>query len=160
MGEPWRPPNEVHDSNWETPPEIFDPLHAAYRFDFDAAATAQNTRLEVFISPSADALETDWTRYGKMAFLNPPYSPWRTMARFLDRADYWTNHGITTVALLPAKVGTGWWRDYVAHKAQDIMILNKRVSFIGMANNTAPFPSAIAVYRPVPKLEYERAFFG
>ena len=57
-----------------------------------------------------------------------------------------TSTDVTTVALIPGRFGTAWWRDYV-HPASEILEIPGRIKFVG-AEHTAPFPSVLAIYRP------------
>ena len=77
-------------------------------------------------------------------WMNPPYG--REIARWVEKAYQSSLAGATVVALLPARVDTSWWFDYVL-KAHEIRFLKGRLKF-GSAENTAPFPSAIVIFRP------------
>lgn len=49
-----------------------------------------------------------------------------------------------------ARTDTSYWHDYIFNKATDIRFLRGRIKFEdinGNASNSAPFPSAIIVYR-------------
>ena len=52
----------------------------------------------------------------------------------------------TVVCLIPARTDTAWWHDYVM-KANEIRLVRGRLKF-GGAKNSAPFPSAVVVFRP------------
>ena len=49
------------------------------------------------------------------------------------------------VCLLPARTDTRWWHDYCVKG--EVMFLKGRLKF-GDADNSAPFPSALVVFRP------------
>lgn len=51
----------------------------------------------------------------------------------------------TVVCLVPARTDTKWWHDY-AMKASEIRFVKGRLKF-GDSKNSAPFPSAIIVFR-------------
>jgi hypothetical protein len=53
--------------------------------------------------------------------------------------------GSVVVCLLPARTDTVWWHLYCAKG--EIRFLRGRLKF-GEAKNSAPFPSAIVVFRP------------
>jgi len=58
--------------SWETPAEIFEPLHKRFRFTVDAAAEPHNAKLpRYWTKADDDALKQDWS--GETVFLNPPY---------------------------------------------------------------------------------------
>jgi site-specific DNA-methyltransferase (adenine-specific) len=76
---------------------------------------------------------------GRRVFCNPPYGrgigDWLAKAREADVAVY----------LLPSRTDTQWWHEH-AMKADEIRFIRGRLKF-GDATNSAPFPSAILVYR-------------
>ncbi len=53
--------------------------------------------------------------------------------------------GKTVVFLIPSRTDTRWWHDYVM-QADEIRFLRGRLKF-GEAKNSAPFPSAVAIFR-------------
>jgi hypothetical protein len=54
--------------------------------------------------------------------------------------------GALVVCLLPARVDTRWWHDYVIPYAE-VRYLKGRLKF-GGTGNSAPFPSAVVIFRP------------
>lgn len=158
------------NTNWGTPRSVFDPLNEIYRFDLDAAASTENALCSNYITEGQDCLRVKWSSIGRFAWLNPPYGErelpcgpnckkktcadrgWHRdklfpgIGAFLAKALEETRFGVTTVALIPARMGSAWWRDYV-HPASDLYEFPFRITFEG-AKSTAPFPSALAVYRP------------
>lgn len=158
------------NSNWGTPDYVFDPLHKIFKFDFDAAASAENAKLPTFITEEEDCLRVDWHKLGSVAWLNPPYGDrefkcgpdckkktcakrgWHRekdfpgIGEFLHKALDQTRFGVTTVALLPVRMGSQWWLDWV-RAASDLYEFEGRIRFEG-APSSAPFPSVLAVYRP------------
>lgn len=48
------------------------------------------------------------------------------------------------VCLLPARTDTRWWQEYVM-RASEIRFISGRLRF-GDAENSAPFPSAVAIF--------------
>lgn len=63
------------DRNLETPPEVFDPLHAEFDFGLDACATDESARLPVYITPEIDTLTQDWSLWcnDRPVWQNMPY---------------------------------------------------------------------------------------
>jgi hypothetical protein len=51
----------------------------------------------------------------------------------------------TVVCLLPGRMGSRWWRQYV--KLGEIHELPGRLRFVD-APNSAPFPSVMVIFRP------------
>jgi len=88
-----------------------------------------------------DGLAQPWS--GK-CWMNPPYG--RAIVPWIQKAYRCAKTGdATVVCLLPARTDTAWWHDYVSHG--EIRLLRGRLKF-GDAVASAPFPSAIVVFRP------------
>lgn len=80
------PRDEVDDRR--TPPELFDALHAEFRFTLDAAASSENAKLNRFFDYQANGLAQSWK--GERVWCNPPYSniaPWVEKAWAEMRSD-------------------------------------------------------------------------
>lgn len=92
----------------QTPPEVFDPLHARFGFTLDAAASAHNAKLPRFYSIEHDGLAQPWA--GERVWCNPPYSsiePWVRKAAKECQAE-------VIVMLVPAnRTEQGWWQRWV-----------------------------------------------
>lgn len=124
--------------DWETPPEIFAPLHAEFGFTLDAAANAVNAKTPAYISE--DALEKMWRG---VVWLNPPYG--KQIGKWVEKAfQESVCRGATVVCLLPARTDSGWWHDYAERGER--RFIRGRIRFVGARYN-APFPSAIVVFR-------------
>jgi phage N-6-adenine-methyltransferase len=93
-------------------------------FTWDLAATADNKKAPFFYSEQDDSLAQDWDACGGWLWCNPPYNditPW------VEKAAATTESYIAM--LLPASVGSNWWRDHVHHRAH-VLLLNGRVPFM------------------------------
>jgi phage N-6-adenine-methyltransferase len=101
-GEP--PAGSVDDR--QTPPELFDPLHARFR-SRSTCALPHNAKLPRYFTPEQDGLAQDWA--GERVWCNPPYSniePWVAKAR-QHEADL-------VVMLVPAnRTEQGWWQRHI-----------------------------------------------
>ena len=84
-----------------------------------------------------------------MVFVNPPYG--RALAAWVAKARGEVDGGRarTVVALLPARPDTGYWHDHIAGRAA-VFFLRGRLRF-GGGGNSAPFPSALAVWGAGPE---------
>lgn len=122
---------------WCTPAWLFRMLDDEFHFNFDAAATPDNTLTEQF---SGDGLHAQW---GTATFCNPPYS--RVKDFILKAWQEARMYGKTTVLLIPSRTCTKWWHDYVM-RANEIWFIVWRLQFVG-GKSSAPFPSCIVVFR-------------
>lgn len=137
---------------WQTPRGLFDRLDAACGFKVDAAANEANHLLDNYYGPGSplgeDALAV--LKWLSPAFCNPPYG--EGMERWLEKFIEQAKLGVTTVAVLPARISTRWWYSKVVPFA-DIIFLVGRVPFID-PNRTKPsqpdHPSALCFYTPLP----------
>ena len=76
--------------------------------------------------------------------MNPPYG--REIGRWVEKAHQSSQAGATVVCLLPARTDTAWWHTFVTW-AHEIRFLKGRLKF-GAAENSAPFPSVLVIFRP------------
>lgn len=90
-----------------TPSEIYDPLHRAYGFTLDVAASTQNAKTERFFSAEDDGLNKSWR--SARVWCNPPYSD---CASWVEKAWEEMHYGCELVVmLLPAnRTEQKWWQ--------------------------------------------------
>jgi phage N-6-adenine-methyltransferase len=143
---------------WQTPPEIFDPLNAEFGFVTDVAANEANHRCETWLGPGGsfyDAL-ADGLYWGRgPCWCNPPYTR-GLQGRFIAKAAAEARNGATVVMLLPARTDTKAfhahiWNQYehTPREGVEVRFLNGRVRFVG-APSSAPFPSMVVVFGRKP----------
>ena len=144
--QPYKPVKADRD-DWETPPEIFDPLDEEFHFALDVAASNENAKGDTaaWFTKEEDAIGKQW--FGT-CWCNPPYDA-KSLTRFTAKAISESKRGVTTVMLVPPKTDQQWWHDLVAHGAEFRFVLG-RIKFIG-AKHGAPDPSVVIVVRPRPK---------
>ena len=137
--------NQIHFSSktveWATPQEVFDELDKEFDFTLDPYATDENAKCNRYFTKEEDGLKQDWGQ--ERVFMNPPYG--RTITRWMEKAYEASLMGATVVCLPPARTDTKWWHEY-AMKGE-IHLIKGRLKF-GGAKNSAPFPSAVVVFRP------------
>jgi phage N-6-adenine-methyltransferase len=136
--------SERHD--WETPDELFGQLDAEFGFDLDVCATAANTKCRHFFSPEMNGLNQSWRG---ICWMNPPYGS--ALPAWMAKAYVSSLEGATVVCLVPARTDTRWWHDFAMRG--EIRLIRGRVRF-GEAHSSAPFPSAIVVFRPKRYLSF------
>lgn len=125
---------------WATPQEFFDRLNAEFGFQTDVCAIAENAKCAKFYTPEDDGLAQEWSG---VCWMNPPYG--RVIGKWMRKAYEASQQGATVVCLVPARTDTKWWHDY-AMKGE-ARFVRGRLKFGGHANS-APFPSAVVVFRP------------
>lgn len=139
---------ELHFSSdrmdWETPWDFFNIQSAKYGpFDLDVCAIQKNTKCAKFYSPDDNSLTKNW--FGK-CWMNPPYG--REIVKWVAKAvsETQNKHADCVVCLLPSRTDTSWWHDYVIENAVEVNFIRGRIKFEG-AKNSAPFPSAVVVFK-------------
>lgn len=130
---------------WATPQAFFDALNAEFHFDLDAAATGENAKCEYYLSTAANALWCQWAKHGKIIFCNPPYG--REIGRWFQKAREAQKDGVLVVMLAHARTDTKWWHEHVQGIASEVRFIKGRLKF-GDGKQSAPFPSAVIIYRP------------
>ena len=139
------PLTSVHFSSktdlWPTPQDFFSKLHREFAFELDVCALPENAKCANFFTPEIDGLAQEWRG---VCWMNPPYG--REIGKWVCKAFESARAGATVVCLVPARTDTAWWHDYVT-RAAEIRFVRGRLKF-GNAVNSAPFPSAVIVFRP------------
>lgn len=129
--------------DWETPPEVFEKLDAEFHFTLDPCAEPETAKCAKFYTKEDDGLSKSWA--GETVFCNPPYG--RQISKWVKKCAEEGAHA-TVVMLIPARTDTGWFHDYVYHKAE-IRFLRGRLHFLcgGVDIGRNPFPSMVVVFR-------------
>lgn len=126
---------------WETPQYVFDGLDDEFHFDLDVCAIPENAKCRNFYSPDEDGLRQKW---GGRCWMNPPYG--REIIKWVKKAYESVIFGDCELVccLLPARTDTIWWHEYCMKG--EIRFIRGRLKF-GDSRNSAPFPSAIVIFR-------------
>ena len=137
---------DVHYSSktneWSTPQDFFDELDKEFNFTLDPCATSENAKCTKYFTVEDDGLKQDWSK--DVVFMNPPYG--REIKHWIKKAYEESQKGATIVCLIPSRTDTSYWHNYIFGKADDIRFLRGRLKF-GDSKNSAPFPSAIIIYK-------------
>jgi hypothetical protein len=118
--------------NWRTPKELYDNLNKEFNFNFDPCPLSEK--------PDFDGLAIEW---GGRTFCNPPYSD---LKNWCKKAYEESLKGKLVIMLIPSRTDTIAWHDYVM-KASEIRFIKGRLKF-GDTKHSAPFPSAIVIFKP------------
>ena len=124
---------------WYTPQDFFKKYDDVYKFETDVCATDDNAKCAKYYTEEMDGLSQEWRG---ICWMNPPYG--RTIGKWMKKAYESSLEGATVVCLVPARTDTNWWHDY-AMKG-DIEFIKGRLKF-GGSKNSAPFPSAVVVFK-------------
>lgn len=134
--------------DWSTPQDLFDKLDAEFGgLVLDVCATRDNAKCPLYFSREQDGLTKAWADYTCPVWMNPPYG--REIGKWVAKAALEAALGATVVCLLPARTDTRWWHDYVIPYGE-IRFIKGRLKF-GGAKTSAPFPSAVVIFKPRPE---------
>lgn len=120
--------------DYGTPDDLFQAITKRFGyFDWDLAATAENSKCVNFITPETNSLTQPWYKLMGNLWLNPPYGniePWARHCSLMSA------NGARVFMLVPASVGSDWYRDYVEPCAY-VLALSPRITFVGCDD---PYP--------------------
>ena len=139
MAEPRQKPGRSKQ-DYGTPPEFLAAVKAYLRiedFTMDLAADAENRVTQGYYDRHDDSLAKAWPARG-WSWLNPPYArigPW------VQKAYRTSQLGAKTAVLIPAGVGSIWWREWVHHKCR-VLFVSPRLTFVGCED---PYPKDCAL---------------
>ncbi len=148
---------DVHFSSktddWATPQDFFDELDKEFGFVLDVCASKENAKCTFYFTRDRNGLIQGWrdlqARVGHGAvWLNPPYG--REIGKWMAKAYEESLLGATVVCLVPSRTDTNWWHEYVM-KAHELRFIKGRLKF-GGSKTSAPFPSAVVIFRPPTSL--------
>ena len=127
---------------WATPQDLFDELNKEFGFNLDPCALPDNAKCEKYFTPEINGLSQCWGGY--VVFCNPPYG--RQIYDWVKKCyEESRNPGTTVVMLIPARIDTRYFHEFIYHKAKEIRFIKGRLKF-GNAKNAAPFPSMIVIF--------------
>jgi site-specific DNA-methyltransferase (adenine-specific) len=126
---------------WSTPRDRWAEWDAEFGFTLDPAATPENALCSRYFTIKDDGLAQDWGT--EIVWCNPPYS---RVAKWVEKGYAAAQAGATVVMLVKSTTGTIWWHEFVEGQAE-VRFLRGRLRF-GDATSSAPFPSALLVFRP------------
>ncbi len=129
------------DQTWETPIKFFNKVNKEFNFDIDVCATEATAKCDIYYTPEIDGLKQDWNGN---CWMNPPYG--REIGKWIKKAYEESLKGATVVCLIPARTDTTYWHEYIFPYASEIRFIKGRLKF-GNSTNSAPFPSALVIFK-------------
>jgi len=137
--------SNVHFSSasdeWATPQDLFAELDARWHFTLDPCCTHENAKCRAHFTRVENGLTQDWSK--ERVFMNPPYG--REIGAWMRKAHAASLRGALVVCLVPARTDTSWWQEFAAKG--EVEFIRGRLKF-GGHTNSAPFPSALVVFKP------------
>lgn len=124
---------------WSTPQHFFDKQNLIYNFTLDVCATQENAKCKKYFTKDDDGLKKNWDG---VCWMNPPYG--REIKQWMEKAYKESLKGVIVVCLVPARTDTVWWHDYAMKGS--IEFIKGRLKF-GNSKNSAPFPSALVIFK-------------
>ena len=124
---------------WATSQWLFDALNEQYHFSVDVCALPHNAKCQKYYTPDDNGLNQEWRG---ICWMNPPYG--REIGAWMEKAYESSLEGATVVCLVPARTDTRWFHDFAMRG--EIRFIKGRLKF-GDSKNSAPFPSAVVVFR-------------
>lgn len=115
--------------HWATPIELYKELDKEFHFNDDPCPLYGEGGLN--------------RKWGSSTFCNPPYG--KGITKWIRKAYGEGLLGKTIVCLVPSRTDTKWWHDYCM-RARETRFLRGRLKF-GDSKNSAPFPSAIVIFK-------------
>jgi phage N-6-adenine-methyltransferase len=126
---------------WATPQDFFNKLDDEFYFTLDPCATHENAKCSYYFTKEKNGLLESWE--GETVFCNPPYG--REIYDWVKKSyEESLKPNTTVVMLIPARTDTKYWHEFIFGKAE-IRFVKGRLKF-GDSKNSAPFPSAVAIF--------------
>ncbi len=133
-------------NEWATPKTLFRSLNKEFHFDLDVAASSKNATCKNYFTKKTNGLKQDWYRNSKTktVFCNPPYG--KGVENWLKKAIEESKKGCTVVCLIPIRTDTKYFHQLIYDKAGEVRLIKGRLKYDDK-KQSAPFPSAIIIYR-------------
>jgi phage N-6-adenine-methyltransferase len=142
---------------WATPIAYYNTLAKEFNFTLDVSALSTSHKAPNWYGPDhqdpnrRDGLAQDWAGDAGtgVVWMNPPYG--RTIGHWMRKAVEESDRGATVVCLVPSRTDTAWFQDTALARQTigraEIRFIRGRLKF-GTATNSAPFPSALIIFKP------------
>lgn len=110
-------------------------------FDLDPCASKENHKCHNYYTIKDNGLEQEW--YGKV-YMNPPYG--LEIPKWMEKANREVGRGCKVVALIPGRVDTNWFHQYVLYSKylSELWFVKGRIKFEGFEGSPM-FPSIIII---------------
>lgn len=141
-------------NEWETPQDLYDKLDEIYHFTLDPCCTHENAKCKKHYTAEENGLLQDWSN--DVVFCNPPYG--RDIGRWVAKAYNESTKGAKIVMLIPARVDTRWFHQYIYKKESEgirVEFIKGRLKFVNRSIQSfnsdgrlspATFPSMLVYF--------------
>jgi phage N-6-adenine-methyltransferase len=126
--------SDLKQGVYRTDPEFMEYIRGKYKIIGDLAAGDDNFQAPLYLTEKEDALSVNWREFYEICmasegegylWLNPPYDD---IGAWAQKCAYAVMEGVKILFLVPAGVGTNWYRKYVEDFAR-VDLLNGRLVF-------------------------------
>jgi phage N-6-adenine-methyltransferase len=126
---------DLNEGVYGTPRPFLDAVEKEFPIGFDLASSDENCVVPMHFTVEDDALAWRWIHvaHGKWNWLNPPFDD---IGKWAKKAYEESLLGARVLFLVPASVGSNWFRDWVYGKSE-VRYLNGRLTFVG---HKGPYP--------------------
>lgn len=132
--------------SWETPIYFYNKLNSEFNFTLDPCCEVKTAKCAKFYTKETNGLIQDWG--GETVFMNPPYG--KEQSAWIKKAyEESLKPNTIVVCLIPARTDTKIWHEIIFPNAE-VRFLKGRLKF-GDSKNSAPFPSAIVIFKNINK---------
>lgn len=112
--------------DYSTPPDFMQAVLGRFGpISFDLAASEDNAKHPSFYSIADNSLVQPWHKIPGTSWLNPPFD---LIAPWAEKCAAECRLGARILFLVPASVGSNWFRDHV-HRHAFVLALNGRIAF-------------------------------
>lgn len=132
---------DLNNGVYGTPDDFLYIINKEFNIEWDLAADKENAVVDNFYSLEENSLAKEWHKLNGWLWLNPPY---KNIGEWAEKCAREAEKGAKILFLVPASVGSNWYRDWVYNKAH-VRFLNGRLTFKG---HKAPYPKdlLLAIY--------------
>lgn len=133
-------------NEWATPLSLFEHLNKIFKFTLDPCSTHENAKCQKHYTLEDNGLSKSWK--DEIVWINPPYGG--HVREWLEKGLKESQNNATCVFLIVSATDRSYWHDIICKDADEVWFLRGRVKFGGQ-KTTAPFASAIVIFRPNSK---------
>lgn len=146
--------NKDTHHNWQTRRCVYEFWNRKYNFDWDMAASKENTLNKNYVDEETDALSIEWPSNSNL-WVNPPYDS-RKLGLWFAKGAEAVQNGSQVVWLVHNRTDTIWYAEWAIRGK--IINVTGRLHFLkgGVIKDPAPFPSVFIIFDKESFERYEK----